>query len=691
MRYRVSIDTGGTFTDVVVADRLGRHVVGKALTTPARTFDGIRAAMTAAGEELGISLAELLANTDVIIYGTTHATNAIVTRKVAKTAFLTTEGFPDILVLKEGGKFDPHDFSMPYPEPYIPRRHTFEITERIGSEGQILVPLDRHQARAVLSDVKADGFEAVAVCFIWSIANPVHELAIGALTEEVLPGVPYTLSHRLIPIAREYRRASTTAIDASLKPLIQRHLRDMEHDLRDAGYRGEILVSTSIGGCMHVDELSERPVHAVKSGPAMAPVAGKFYVEQEKLGRDAIVCDTGGTTFDVGLIRDGSPVYTRDSWLGRQWIGDLISMSSVDVRSIGAGGGSIAWIDAGGLLQVGPESAGSDPGPACYGLGGDRPTVTDAAVVLGYLDPDFFVGGRMKLNVKAAHRVMTELGHRLGRNAEETAFAVLLLANELMIKAIREITVIEGINPRDSVLVAGGGAAGLNIMPIAHELGCSRIVLPKTASALSACGMQFSDIVKDHSLSHFTRSGSFDYDGVNAALQGIDAELERFLAGLAARGMESHRIEYFVETRYLFQVWELEVPLPCRRFQGRNDLDALVEAFHQVHERVFAVRDELSEVECLNWKGRLSVHLAGKWEEQAAHSAAAAAPHGRRPAYFGGDEMVTTPIFRGLNLPAGAIVAGPAIIEVPTTTLVVYPDMSVRVTGAGNFLIELSS
>jgi N-methylhydantoinase A len=691
MRYRISIDTGGTFTDVVVADRSGRHVVGKALTTPARTFDGIRIAMTTAGEELGIGLADLLADTDVIIYGTTHATNAIVTRKVAKTAFLTTEGFPDILVLKEGGKFDPHDFSMPYPEPYIPRRHTFEIAERIGPEGQVLLPLNRNQARTVLKEIEADGFEAVAVCFVWSIANPAHELAVGALIEEMLPGTPYTLSHRLIPIVREYRRASTTAIDASLKPLIQRHLRDMERDLRAAGYAGEILISTSIGGCMHVDELTERPVHAVKSGPAMAPVAGKFYIEQEKLGRDAIVCDTGGTTFDVGLIRDGSPVYTRDSWLGRQWIGDLISMSSVDVRSIGAGGGSIAWIDAGGLLQVGPESAGSDPGPACYGLGGNRPTVTDAAVVLGYLDPDYFVGGRMKLDMRAAERVMADLGRRMDRSAQEAAYAVLLVANELMIKAIREITVIEGINPRDSVIVAGGGAAGLNIMPIAQELGCTRVVLPKTASALSACGMQFSDIVKDHSLSHFTRSGCFDYDGVNAALQNIDAELRDFLSGLEARGMEHHRIEYFVEARYLFQVWELEVPLPCRRFHGRGDLDALIEAFHQVHERVFAVRDDLSEVECLNWKGRLSVHLTGKWKETAIPSKAVAMPHDQRPAYFGGADSVMTPIFRGLSLPAGASVAGPAIIEVPTTTLVVYPGMSARVTGAGNFLIELPS
>ena len=379
---------------------------------------------------------------------------------MAKTAFLVTAGFPDILVLKEGGKHGVHDFETDYPDPYIPQAHTFEIDVRIDAEGGVVTPLDRAQARAALGLVKERGFEAVAVCLLWAVANPAHEQALAALIEEVLPGVPYTLSHRLIPIVREYRRASATAIDASLKPLMQAHLQGMEDDLRDAGCKGEILVSTSVGGCMHVDELVERPIHTVKSGPAMAPVAALAYSQVEGFGDDVIVCDTGGTTFDVGLVRDGAVKQTRETWIGGQWIGHILAISSVDVRSIGAGGGSIAWIDPGGLLRVGPRSAGAVPGPACYGTGGTEPTVTDAALLLGYLDPDYFLGGRLTLDIDAARRAVGRLAEQLGKSPDDGAHAVMSLANELMIKAIQDITVTEGFNPRECTLVAGGGAAG---------------------------------------------------------------------------------------------------------------------------------------------------------------------------------------------------------------------------------------
>ena len=406
MGFRISVDTGGTFTDVVIADAHGIRALGKALTTPERIFAGMRTAIEVAAQELGLSGKALLSKTDMLIYGTTRATNAVVTKSTAKTAFLTTQGFRDILVLKEGGKYDPHDYSYDYPPPYIPRRYTFEIDERVDAQGNVVRPLDQNQARDVVRILAQRHFEAVAVCLLWSIANGSHEKEIAKLIEQELPGIPYTLSHELVPIVREYRRASTTAIDASLKPLMQRHLREMEADLRAAGFSGELLIGTSGGGCQHVTEVAGRPVTMLKSGPAMAPVAGKAYVTIEDLGRDAIVCDTGGTTFDVGLVRDGDLVYTRDSWLGRRWLGHMVAMSSVDVRSIGAGGGSIAWIDAGGLLRVGPQSAGAVPGPACYGAGGDQPTVTDACVVLGWFDPDYFNGGRMKLDAGAAHRVV---------------------------------------------------------------------------------------------------------------------------------------------------------------------------------------------------------------------------------------------------------------------------------------------
>ena len=316
MTYRISVDTGGTFTDVVVAKGPADVVIGKALTTHHRVFDGITTAIGVPAEQLNTTGDELLRNTSVFTYGTTRAINAVVTKRTAKTAFLTTAGFPDVLLFREGGKSNPSDFSLNFPAPYIPRRHTFEIAERISADGTIYKALDEELTRSVLRRIEAEGFEAIAVSLIWSIANPVHELRLAELIGEALPGVPYTLSHRLLPIMREYRRASATAIDASLKPLMQRHFREMEEDLRRAGYRGELLISTSVGGSMHVAEVADRPIHSLKSGPAMAPVAALHYITSERLNRNAIVVDTGGTTFDVGLVRDGALVYTRDTWLG---------------------------------------------------------------------------------------------------------------------------------------------------------------------------------------------------------------------------------------------------------------------------------------------------------------------------------------------------------------------------------------
>jgi N-methylhydantoinase A len=689
MGFRISVDTGGTFTDVVIADARGIAAIGKALTTPARIFDGMRTAIEVAAQELGLSGKVLLSRSDMLIYGTTRATNAVVTKSTAKTAFLTTRGFRDILVLKEGGKYDPHDYSYDYPPPYIPRRYTFEIDERIDAQGNVVRPLDQNQAREVVRTLAERHFEAVAVCLLWSIANGRHENEIARLIEEELPGVPYTLSHELVPIVREYRRASTTAIDASLKPLMQRHLREMEADLRAAGFAGELLIGTSGGGCQHVTEVAGRPVTMLKSGPAMAPVAGKAYVTIEDLGRDAIVCDTGGTTFDVGLVRDGDLVYTRDSWLGRRWLGHMVAMSSVDARSIGAGGGSIAWIDAGGLLRVGPQSAGAVPGPACYGAGGDQPTVTDACVVLGWFDPDYFNGGRMKLDAAAAHGVVEKLANALGRSVPATAFAIITIANELMIKAIHEITVSEGVNPRESVIVAGGGAAGLNILPIARELGCATTILPKTASAMSACGMQYSDIVFEQTRSRVTMSGSFDLDGVNAALAEIDAALDRFRANLHGAERANVHKEFLVEARYKSQVWELDTPLPVVRFRTPKDVAALVEAFHTVHDRVYAVRDEQSEVECVNWRGRIAIRLSKPPKPLRKRIAARKPkPWARRAAYFGPDDLRKTPVFRGSELLPGAVIAGPAIIEEPTTTIVVYPKMSASVSPSGHYILK---
>lgn len=687
MSYRISVDTGGTFTDVVVTDDAGHFTVGKALTDKQRAFASIRDGLAVAAEDIGIDVDTLLAETAVFLYGTTRATNAIVERKIARTAFLTTEGFPDVLLLKEGGKSEPHNLQMEYPDPYIPRRLTFEVPERINAEGGVETPLDEQTVRDMLAGFKAKNIEAIAVCLLWSIANPDHEARVGELIEDILPGVPYTLSHRLNPILREYRRASSTAIDVSLKPLMQDYLRTLETDLREAGYKNDILVSTSFGGVMHLGDVIEKPIFLVKSGPAMAPVAGLAYVNAEQLPNDIIICDAGGTTFDVSLVRDGEVEFSRETWLGPAWTGDNLGMASVAVHSIGAGGGSIAWLDPGGLLRVGPQSAGSEPGPACYGRGGDAPTVTDAAVVLGYIDPAYFLGGRMQLDEAAARTVIAALAELLGESVERTAFAIMAVANENMIEAIKELTVNEGLNPSDSTLVAGGGAGGLNIVPIAAELGCRTVLVPRTAGALSASGMQFSDIVTEAGASKLTTSDHFDFDGVNAALASIDATLDAFAARLAERGITDTRKRYFVEARYRFQVWELEIEVAGNHFADAADVEALVEAFHQMHDRVFAVTDIGQPVECLNWRGRLVANVSPPSLEPARDTGAVKVEaHRRRPAYFA-EGMLETPIYLGDGLDAGAVIEGPAIIEEPTSTLVVYPGSKVEVSAGGRYLL----
>lgn len=687
MHYRISVDVGGTFTDVVVTDEAGDFTIGKALTDRTRAFYSIKAALEVAAEELGLPFAQLLGGASMFLYGTTHSTNAIVERKTARTAFLTTKGFPNTLLLKEGGKAEPHNVQVEYPEPYIPRRYTFEIPERINAEGGVETPLDEVATRAILADLSRKGIEAIAVCLLWSIANPAHELRVGKLIEQLLPGIPYTLSHQLNPILREYRRASSAAIDASLKPMMQQQLLTLESDLRAAGYTGEVLISTSFGGVMHLRDVVQRPIYLVKSGPAMAPVAGLAYVEAEHLPRDVIVCDAGGTTFDVSLVRDGAIEFSRDTWLGPRWVGDNLGMASVAVHSIGAGGGSIAWIDSGGLLRVGPHSAGADPGPACYGRGGEHATVTDAAVVLGYIDPQYFLGGRMQLDEAAAQRVVEGVGQKLGLTVENAAYAIMAVANENMIQAIKELTINEGLDPSESVLIGGGGAGGLNIVPIAAELGCRTVLVPQTAGALSASGMQFSDIITEAGASRLTASDNFDFAGVNAALAGIDERLEAFAAELRARGFDEIRTLYFVEARYRFQVWELEIQVLGNRFNGPADVEALVQEFHRVHERVFAIRDEGQVVECLNWRGRLIATVrAASLAPARTLGGVGADAHRRRGAYFG-RERLDTPVFLGAQLPPGAVIDGPAIIEEPTSTLVVYPGTTARVSDGGRYIL----
>lgn len=685
---RIACDTGGTFTDLVVEDDGHIHLF-KASTTPADPVLGVLSAIDLAADHYGVDRRALLGRTSMFIHGTTRAINAIITGKTAKTAFLTTKGHRDILVIREGGRIEPFNFRVDYPQPYVPRRYTFEVDERIAASGEVLAPLDEEALVATIDRLKTLDIEAVGVCLLWSVANPAHELRVGELLAEHLPGVPFTLSHRLNPTLREYRRASSTVIDASLKPLMFEYLNGLEARLRSSGFSGRALVVTSSGGVMEAAAVANAPIYSINSGPAMAPVAGRLYAGREFGSAVAIIADTGGTTFDVSLVRDGRLPWTRETWIGQKHRGHMTGFPSVDIKSIGAGGGSIAWVDAGKMLHVGPQSAGSTPGPVAYGRGGEEPTVTDCALILGYIDPDYFLGGAMKLDREAAARqLQAKVALPLGLSVEEAALAVLGLSSEKMIGAIEEITINQGIDPAQAVLIGGGGAAGLNIVALGKRLQCAGVMIPEAGAVLSAAGALMSDLSTDHAVLKFTTDAAFRFDEVNGVLERLEARCHAFLAAQAG-GAIDHRIEFSVEARYPNQIWEIDVPLETTRIASQDDLDRLSAAFHAAHKRIFEIEDQESAVEFVTWRAKVSCRLKENPENRLASPADTREEGVARQAYFAGAGWAETPVYRLEALPSGQPVRGPAMIESSYTTIVVEAGTVARRTEAGAICVEI--
>jgi N-methylhydantoinase A len=402
-----------------------------------------------------------------------------------------------------------------------------------------------------------------------------------------------------------------------------------------------------------------------------------------------VVVDTGGTTFDVSLIVDGDISITTETWIGERFTGHMLGLPAVDARSVGSGGGSIAWIDDGGLLRIGPQSAGARPGPACYGTGGDLPTVTDAAVVLGYIDPNYFLAGEMKLDRGAALKAVGGLANQLKVSVSEAAFSILTVSNESMINAIKDMTVREGVDPTEAVIVAGGGAAGLGIITIAKELGCKTVIIPRSASVLSASGMQYSDIQYEHATMLPMRSSKFSHARVNQALDTLDLELTDFSDRLSSKGFSSASISYRVDAKYAAQVWDIPIKLPFQRFQSSESVDELVELFHANHQRVFNITDRSSSVEFTNWIGTVTVKIPKT--ETRIRKTDVKSENFQRPAYFDPNETLNTQVLRGENFSVGTNIRGPAIIEEPTTTIVLPPKASLTLSESANYVVQFSS
>lgn len=680
--FTACIDIGGTFTDLVLYSRESDLEIFKSPTTPGEFEKGFINVLDVAAQAHKLSLAEFLAKTDLIVHGTTVSTNALVEGKVAQAGLICNAGHPDVLTLRESPRKRAFETKIDFPPPYIPRNRTCEVRGRMDAMGNELEKLNEKDVVAAAKHLKKCGVKAVAVALLWSIVNPKHELRIRDILKKEMPGVPVTLSHELNPIPREYRRTISTAINASLFPIVSAYTEKLQNVLKQAGFKNELLIGNCVGGMMPPEEIIKRPIYSVMSGPTLAPIAGMHLTTADNV----IVVDMGGTTFDVSALRSRRLVVTPEARFGFEMLG----IPKIDVRSVGAGGGSIAWVDAGGLLKVGPQSASARPGPACYGLGGTEATVTDANVVLGIIDPDYYLGGKIKLDRAKAEAAIDKVAKQLKLTRLETAYAIYTTSNHNMIAAIEDITVNEGIDPRESYVVSGGGATACHIGEMARLMNIKSFMVPKFAAGLSAYGGLISDVRWEEMGTQHTTDRDFDLAKVNALLARLIKGGQAFLKR-AGFPPAKQRFEFAFQGRYLYQSWDIEVPFELAGGKLRkSDLPKLVAAFHAMHERIYTIKDEGDVVEFTTWKVRAMGDTGGAERKGAAlpKQQGRPAPKSHRPVYLGKGNHPQVAIYEGSDFGAGAVVEGPAVIELPTTTILLQPKQVATTDEHGNFLVE---
>jgi N-methylhydantoinase A len=683
MSVRVAVDIGGTFTDATLIDEeTGAVSIAKVLTTPADPSEGFMRAVDRALADGGVTAAQV----GFVVHATTVATNAIIEGKIARGGFVTTEGFRDLLEIARQVRPSLYDTQFEKVTPLVPRDRAVTVAERLGPAGEVLRPLEDDSVRTAAAILRGANVETVAVCLLHAYVNAEHEQRVGAILAEELPSVPVSLSAEVAPEFREYLRASTTVINAVIRPVVERYLERIERRLADAGVQAKLLVMQSNGGVFSSEVARTRPVFMVESGPAAGVIASAYL--GETLDRpDILSFDMGGTTAKVGLIQGGQPTVTKDYNVGGRSGAGIGGMSLsgypvrtpvVDLVEIGAGGGSIAWVDSGGLLRVGPQSAGADPGPVCYGRGGAEPTVTDANVVLGRLNPGYFLGGEISLDVEGARRAIEErCGEPLGLDLTQAANGIVEIANAAMVNALHLISVQRGYDPRDFVLVAFGGAGPVHANALARDAEMPVLLIPRSPGIFSATGLLTTDLKRDAAVTVMRRLDDLDDDEVESTFVELEragrVELEQ--EGFARDAMSFVRN---IDLRYVGQSFELTVPA------GRG----LLERFHAEHDRTygFSAPEELVEVVSLRLT---SVGTISKPPPRTLGADGTAEPKEHRPVYFAESAgYVDCPIYDRYALPAGATFAGPAIAEEFDSTTVVHPGYAVFVDEAGNLLIE---
>jgi N-methylhydantoinase A/oxoprolinase/acetone carboxylase beta subunit len=656
----VGVDMGGTFTDVCA---FGADGVARSAKAPT-TADGIGGVLAALREVVEPAAIESLA------FGSTVATNALAARRLARTGLLTTAGFRDVLDTRRLWRPELFGHAWERPPATVPRRLRLEARERIGPGGELVAALDEADVERAAAAFADAGVEAVAVAFLFAHLDPVHERRAREILQARLPGVPVLLSSDVNPERKEYERTSTTAIAAGLAPIVDRALRAIESTLAAEGLRRPLRVMKSNGGVMSARAARAKPVELVKSGPAGGAAAGVYLADA--LGEpDLILLDIGGTTADASLIRDGRPARAESDAV--EW--DIpIRVPVVDIRSIGAGGGSIAWLDPAGGLRVGPHSAGAEPGPAAYGRGGTRPTVTDAAVVAGLIDPARFLGGRMALDAPAARASLAGIAGALGGDVEHAAAAVLHLAASEMAALVREITVERGFDPRDFVLVPFGGAGPLFAGALLDELGLQRVVVPAAPATLSAFGGAFADVRFDYVRSESGEIGDVDRARLDGAISDL---LARADADMREEGFGDAELAVSVDLRYAGQRFALELEL-----RGAGELAAAARRFEAEHERLYGHRRPERPVELVAVRVRASATLA-RPVLPGAPATAARAGERRRTVVSYPARRLDAAILRREALRAGFVARGPLIVEEDQATTVVLAGQELRVGRLG--------
>ena len=691
--HSLSIDIGGTFTDFTLLNiESGELNVHKVLTDPENPTTALMRGVAELLETVGIAASAL----QVVVHSTTLATNAIIERKGAKIALLTTEGFRDVLEMRREQIYDMHDLHARYPDPIVPRSLRAEISERTDRDGNVFLAPNAEQSATIVEDLLNQGVEAVAISLLHSYKNPENEQALKEQISNRHPDLPMSLSSEVAPVINEYERTSTTVADTYIKPSVSRYIQSVEQELAQEGYEGRLLVMHSAGGVMDANAAMERPVRMLESGPAAGALAAGFY--SELLGEpDLISLDMGGTTAKTCVIEGGKPGQSNSIEVARVHrfkigSGLPILIPVLDLIEIGSGGGSIASLDNLGLLRVGPLSAGASPGPACYGLGGTQPTVTDANLMLGYLNPEYFLGGRMTLDIDAATSAMSSLGSDMGMDPIEAAWGIYNVVTESMAAAARIHIIGRNKDPRNYAIVAFGGAGPAHACEVARILGATRVVIPLGAGVTSALGCLAAPLSFESVRSLPGLLETTDWESV----KGLYAEMESWGRDMLANSgvpEDQMRLTRTADMRLVGQIHEINVPIPDDAL-AQTSAEGIESDFHQIYQQLYSRRNLSIPIEVQNWRLLVSgpqpiLNLQEQIVEPNAD--ARVALNGSRPAYFANaNGFVECPVYHRYKLPAGAEISGPAIIEEEESTTIIRPGDSASVDRWLNLLIRVN-